>query len=329
MTMGIPSVLPCRLALALLGALITTGALAQGAWPSRPVKFIVPFAPGGGADATARILALEMSKTLGQQVIIESRGGGGGTIGVAAGMKSPPDGYTVFLGTPGPIAVSPTLVPDLPYDPTRDMAPVSRLSTASLLMAVPGSSSIRSLQELIATARAKPGSLSYATGGNGTSHHLAGELLQQMTGTHMTHVPYKGTSPATTDTLAGQVAMGIIDLHSALPLVRSGKLRSIGTTGGNRSPFAPDIATIAESGLPGFDVTTWFIMGAPAGVPRDIITRLNAEVVRALAIPEVRDRILATGNEANSSSPEELGAFVRDEIARWAKVIKTSGVKAG
>lgn len=320
--------LPGVLALALLGAAMPTGVFAQAAWPSKPIRFIVPFPPGGGADATARIVAQELSRTLGQQVLVENRGGGGGTIGVAAGIKSAPDGHTVFLGTPGPIAVSPTLTPDLGYDPTRDMAPVSRLSTAPLLVAVAGSSPIRSLQELIATARAKPGSLSFATGGNGTSHHLAGELLKQMTGISMTHIPYKGTAPATTDTLAGQVPMGILDLHSALPHVRSGKLRSIGTTGEKRAAFAPDIATIAESGLPGFDVSTWFIMGAPAGVPRDVIARLNAETARALALPEVRERILATGNEPNSSTPEELGAFVRDEIAKWAKVITAAGVKA-
>ena len=327
--MGFLTVLRCRVALALLGALIASGVFAQGAWPSKPVKFIVPFPPGGGADATARIVALELSKTLAQQFVVENRGGGGGTIGVAAGMKSPPDGYTVFLGTPGPMVVSPTLLPDLPYDPTRDMAPVSKLATTSLLLAVPGSSSVRSLQDLIAAAKARPGSLSYATGGNGTSHHLAGELLKQMTGIDMTHVPYKGTAPATTDTLAGQVSAGVLDLHSSLPHVRSGKLRSLGTTGAKRAAFAPDIATLAESGLPGFDVTTWFIVGAPAGVPRDIIMRLNAELARALATPDVRERILASGNEPISSSPEELGAFIRDEIAKWAKVIKASGVKAG
>ncbi|MBI2959781.1 MAG: tripartite tricarboxylate transporter substrate binding protein [Betaproteobacteria bacterium] len=327
--MRFPTALPCALALALLGLSISTGASAQGAWPSKPIRFIVPFPPGGGADATARIIAQELSKSFGQQVIVENRGGGGGTVGVGAGMKSPPDGHTVFLGTPGPIAVSPTLLPDLAYDPRRDMAPVSKLSTAALLVAVPGSSAIRSLGDLIAAARAKPGSLSFATGGTGTSHHLAGELLKQMTGIDMTHIPYKGTAPATTDTMAGQVPLGIIDLHSALPHVRSGKLRSIGTTGAKRSAFAPDIATIAENGLPGFDVTTWFIMGAPAGVPREVIARLNAETARALALPEVRERILGTGNEPASSTPEELAAFVREEIARWAKVIKAAGVKAG
>ena len=315
-------------ALALFVASISSGAFAQSAWPSKPIRFIVPFPPAGSADATARIVAQELSRTLGQRVVVENRAGGGGTIGVAAGVKSAPDGYTVFLGTPGPIAVSPTLMPDLPYDPARDMAPVSKLATAPLLVAVPASSPIRTLQELIATAKAKPGSLSFATAGNGTSYHLAGEMLKQMVEISMTHVPYKGTAPATTDTLAGQVPLGILDLTSALPHVRSGKLRSIGITSGRRSDLAPDIATIAESGLPGFDVTTWFIMGAPAGVPRDIIARLSAETARALAIPEVRERVLATGNEPVSSSPEELGAFVREEITRWAKVIKAAGVKA-
>ena len=325
--MRLMTALACAVALAL--ASFSTGVFAQGAWPSKPIIFIVPYPPAGSADALARIVAQELSKSLGQRVIVENRAGGGGTIGVAAVIKSPPDGYTLFLGTPGPIAVSPTLMPDLAYDPARDMAPVSKLATAPLLVAVPASSSIRSLQELIATARAKPGSLSFATAGNGTSYHLAGELLKQMVDISMTHVPYKGTAPATTDTLAGQVSAGILDLTSALPHVRSGKLRSIGITSGRRTDLAPDIATIAESGLPGFDVTTWFIMGAPAGVPRDIVTRLNAETVRALAIPEVRERILATGNEPISSTPEELAAFVRDEIARWAKVIKAAGVKAG
>jgi tripartite-type tricarboxylate transporter receptor subunit TctC len=208
------------------------------------------------------------------------------------------------------------------------MAPVSKLAILPLLLAVPVSSPIRSLQDLIATARAKPGSLSYATAGNGTAHHLAGELLKQMAGIDMTHVPYKGSGPAATDTLAGQVSVGFLDTSSSLALVRSGKLRSLGTTGEKRTALAPDIATLAESGLPGFDASGWFILGAPAGMPREIITRLNAETVRALAIPEVRERMLASGNEPVSSSPEELGAFIRDEIAKWAKVIKVAGVKA-
>ena len=317
--------MPCALALALVG--VSTGVFAQG-WPSKPVKFIVPFPPGGGADATARIVVQELSKALGQQLVIENRGGGGGTIGVAAGMKSTPDGYTLFLGATGAMAISPTLVPELPYDPTRDMAPVSKLAISPLLLAVPVSSSIRSLQDLIATARAKPGSLSYATAGNGTAHHLAGELLKQMAGIDMTHVPYKGSGPAATDTLAGQVQVGFLDTSSSLALVRSGKLRSLGTTGEKRTALAPDIATLAESGLPGFDASGWFIMGAPAGVPRDIITRLNAETVRVLSIPEVRERMLASGNEPISSSPEELGAFIRDQIVKWAKVIKAAGIKA-
>ena len=315
----------CTLALALVG--VFTGVFAQG-WPLKPVKFIVPFPPGGGADATARIVAQELSKALGQQFVIDNRGGGGGTIGVAAGMKSAPDGYTLFLGATGAMAISPTLVPNLPYDPTRDMAPVSKLVISPLLLAVPVSSPIRSLQDLIATARAKPGSLSYATAGNGTAHHLAGELLKQMAGIDMTHVPYKGSGPAATDTLAGQVSVGFLDTTSSLALVRSGKLRSLGTTGEKRTALAPDIPTFAENGLPGFDASGWFIMGAPAGVPRDIITRLNAESVRALAIPEVRERMLASVNEPISSSPEELGAFIRNEIAKWAKVIKVAGIKA-
>lgn len=326
--MRIPAALPCALALAIFGVSVPSTAFAQGAWPSKQIRFIVPYPPAGSADALARIVAQELSKTLGQRVIVENRSGGGGTIGVAAGIKSAPDGYTVFLGTPGPIAVSPTLLPDLAYDPTRDMAPVSKLATAPLLVAVPAASTIRSLAELIASARAKPDSLAFATAGNGTSYHLAGELLKQIMDIRMTHVPYKGTAPATTDTLAGQVSFGILDLTSALPHVRSGKLRSIGITSGRRSDLAPDIATVAESALPGFDVTTWFIMGAPAGVPREIVARLSAETARALALAEVRERVLATGNEPVSSTPEELGAFVRDEIARWAKVIKSAGIKA-
>jgi tripartite-type tricarboxylate transporter receptor subunit TctC len=323
--MRFPAVLRCTLALALFG--VSTGAVAQG-WPAKPVKFIVPFPPGGGADATARIIAQELSKGLGQQFVLENRGGGGGTIGVAAGIASAPDGYTVFLGATGALAISPTLVPTLAYDPRRDMSPVSKLAISPLLVAVPASSPIRSLQDLLAAARAKPGSLSYATAGNGTAHHLAGELLLQMAGISMTHVPYKGSGPAATDTLAGQVPVGFLDTTSSLSLVRAGKLRSLGTTGEKRTALAPDIATFAESGLPGFDASGWFVLGAPAGVPRDIVMRLNADTVRALAIPDVRERMLASGNEPVSSSPEELGAFIRDEIAKWAKVIKVAGVKA-
>ena len=326
--MRLLTALPCAVALALLGMSIATGAAAQGAWPSKPIRFIVPFPPGGSADVMGRIIATELSKSLSQQFIIENRSGGGGTIGVAAGLKSPPDGYTVFLGASGAMAISPTLVPDLPYDPTRDMAPVSKLAMAPLALVVPASSPMRSVRDLIATAKAKPGSLSYGSAGNGTTQHLAGELLKQMAGIDMTHIPYKGSVPAVTDTLAGQVPLAIVDLTSALAHIRSGKLRALGTAGGKRTAIAPDIAALAEGGLPGFDVTSTFIMGAPAGVPRDIITRLNAATVRVLAIPEVRERILASGLEAISSTPEELGAFVRDEIAKWAKVIKASGIKA-
>ncbi len=320
--------LPRAVALALLGMSIITGVFAQGAWPSKSIKFIVPFPPAGSADVMARIVATDLSKALGQQFIIENRSGGGGIIGVAAGLKSPPDGYTVFLGATGAMAISPTLVPDLPYDPMRDMAPVSKLAIVPLVLVVPVSSSMHSLQDLIAAARARPGSLSYGSAGHGTGHHLAGELLKQMAGIDMTHVPYKGSAPATTDTLAGQVPVAILDLTSALPHVRSGKLRALGTTGGRRTALAPDLASMAEGGLPGFDVTSWFIMGAPAGVPRGIITRLNAEMVRVLAIPEVRERMLASGLEASSSSPGELGAFIRDEIAKWAQVINAAGIKA-
>jgi tripartite-type tricarboxylate transporter receptor subunit TctC len=328
MTMSFLTALPRAVALALLGMSIATGAVAQGAWPSKPIRFIVPFPPGGSADVMGRIIATELSKALGQQIIIENRSGGGGTIGVAAGLKALPDGYTVFLGASGAMAISPTLVPDLPYDPTRDMAPVSKLALAPLALVVPASSPMRSLQDLIATARAKPGSLSYGSAGNGTTQHLAGELLKQMAGIDMTHVPYKGSVPAVTDTLAGQVPLAIVDLTSALAHVRSGKLRALGTAGGRRTAIAPDIPTVAEAGLPGFDVTSTFIMGAPVGVPRDIINRLNAETVRVLATPEVRERILASGLEAVSSSPEELGAFVRDEITKWAQVIKAAGIQA-
>ena len=328
------------LLVALLPAVVITDSLAQSpsaaavaaaasaGWPNKPIKFIVPFPPGGGADAMARVIATELSRTLGQQFVIENRGGGGGTIGVAAGMKAAPDGYTVFLGATGALAISPTLVPNLPYDPTRDMAPISKLAISPLVLTVPLNSPIKTLADFLAAGRQKPSALSYGTAGNGTAHHLGGELLKQMSGIDMTHVPYKGSGPASVDVLAGQIPAAIIDTTAALPHVRAGKLRAIGSMGERRTSLAPDIPTLAEQGLPGYDAGGWFVLGAPAGTPLEIIRRINAATVAALAQPEVRERTIASGNEPISSTPEELGAFIRNELAKNARVIKAAGIKA-
>ena len=303
-------------------------ATSASGWPNKPIKFIVPFPPGGGADAMARVIATELSRTLGQQLVIENRGGGGGTIGVAAGMKAAPDGYTVFLGATGALAISPTLMPNLSYDPTRDMAPISKLAISPLVLTVPLNSPIKTLADFLAAGRQKPSALSYGTAGNGTAHHLGGELLKQMSSIEMTHVPYKGSGPASVDVLAGQIPAAIIDTTAALPHVRAGKLRAIGSLGERRTSLAPDIPTLAEQGLPGYDAGGWFVLGAPAGTPMEIIRRINAATVAALAQPEVRERTIASGNEPISSTPEELGSFIRNELAKNARVIKAAGIKA-
>ena len=311
--------------MALLALVVAGGALAQSAYPARPIRFIVPFPPGGAADAVARMVGQEMAKTFGQQVVVENRGGGGGTIGVGAGVRSAPDGYTIFLATTASVAINPMFMSKPPYDSIREITPISLLAVSPLLVVVPAASPIKTLQELIAAARANPGSISYGTAGTGTPHHLAGELLNQMFGVKLNHVPYKGSAPAAIDLVAGQIPAAIIDVTSIITQVRGGRARALASLGAKRTAAAAEVPSMEEAGVQNFDMAGWFMLGAPAGTPREIIVKLNQEVVRILALPEIRERFIASGNEARSKSPEEMAVFIRGEVDKWSRVVKASG----
>ena len=301
----------------------------QSAYPSKPIRFIVPFPPGGATDPVARMVGAELSKSLGQQVVVENRGGGGGTIGVDIGVRSAPDGYTIFLGSTGGIGINPVLMAKPPYDPVRDIAPISMLALSPLLIVVPPASPLRSVQDLIAQAKARPGSLSYGTAGSGTLHHLAAEMLKQRYGFDMTHVPYKGSGPAATDMVGGQLPVAFLDVSSIINHIRGGRARALVNTGEKRSAVAPDIPSIAEAGIPDFDAVGWFMLGAPANTPAEVIPLLNREMVRILGTTEIRERFIASGIEAKSSTVEEVSAFIRDELAKWSRVIRTAGITPG
>jgi len=303
------------------------GAAAQS-YPAKPIRFIAPFPPGGSADTIGRLLAQELAKSLGQPVLVENRPGAGGNIGVDLVAKSPPDGYTIGIGAAGALTINQSLMGKLPYDPLRDLAPVSKLADIPIVLAAAGSTPAASVGELIAVAKAKPGVLSFASAGNGTAMHLSGELFKLMTGVDMAHIPYKGSSPATTDLVSGQVPVAFVDLSSALPQIRAGRIKGLAVASGKRTITAPDIPTIAESGVPGYDAVGWFGVIAPAGTPRDVTARLNAEIVRIMALPEVRDRALAVGAEPATTTPEGFAAFIAAEIPKWERVVKASGAKA-
>ncbi len=296
------------------------------AWPAKSIRFIVSFPPGGSADIIARALAQKLSESLGQQVLVDNRAGAGGNIGVDLAAKSAPDGYTIVLGAAGAIAINQSLMGSLPYDPLKDLAPISLLATIPIVLAVHPSTPANSVRELIALAKAKP--LAFASAGNGTAMHLSGELFKLRTGLDLQHVPYKGSGPAVTDLMGGQVPVAFVDLSSALPHIRSGKVRGLAVASGKRTITAPEIPTIAESGVSGYDAVGWFGLFAPAGTPRDIINRLNAEVRRIMQLPDVRERALASGAEPAADTPEEFAAYIRTEIPKWAEVVKVSGAKA-
>jgi len=306
---------------------LSSGAFAQS-YPSKPIRFIAPFPPGGSADTIARLLAQEMTKSFGQQVVVENRPGAGGNIGVELVAKSPPDGYTVGIGAAGALAINQSLMGKLPYDPQKDLAAVAKLADIPIVLAVANATSAASVRDLIAAAKAKPGTLSFASAGNGTAMHLSGELFKLMAGVDMAHVPYKGSSPAVTDLVSGQVPVAFVDLSSALPQIRAGRIRGLAVASGTRTITAPDLPTIAESGVPGYDAVGWFGVIAPAGAPKDAIAKLNAEIVRIMALPEVRDRALAVGAEPSTGTPEAFAAFIAAEIPKWERVVKASGATA-
>jgi tripartite-type tricarboxylate transporter receptor subunit TctC len=291
-------------------------------WPAKPIRFIVPFTPGGGNDTIARLVGQKLSAALGQQVIVDNRAGAGGTIGAEAAARSAPDGYTMFLAGVATHGINPNLRSKLPYDPVKDFQPVSLIASAPLIVVVHPSLPVRNTRELIALAKSKPGQVTYASNGAGGSSHMAVELFNMMTGTKMLHVPYKGLSPALTDLISGQVQVMFSSAVAMLPQVKSGRLRAIAMTGAKRSPALPDVPTVAESGVPGYETGSWYGVVVPAGTPKPIVGRLAQEIAAISKSPEVNQRLVEDAAIPVGSTPDEFGAFIRKELARWAKVVQ-------
>jgi tripartite-type tricarboxylate transporter receptor subunit TctC len=317
------------LALLLLAVSWSLPSLGQApdTWPSRPIRFILPFPPGGGTDILGRVIADRLSASLGQPVVIENRGGAGGNVGAEAAAKAAPDGYSIVLVAPS-LAISPTLYAKLNYDPVRDFAPVSLVATVPNVMVTHPSVAAQTLQEFIALAKGKPGGMNFGSGGNGTSNHLAGELFNLVTGVKLVHIPYKGVNLAMNDVLSGEIHLVVIGIPAAAPHIRSGKLRALALIAPQRSRTLPEVPTVAEAGLADFEVTTWYGVLAPAGTPRPIVARLNAELVRIMHTPDLKERLDAMGTEPRTSTPEEFSAYIRQEIAKWGDVIRKAGLKA-
>ena len=294
-------------------------------YPAKPIRMIVPFTPGGSTDVIARVIAHKLSETMGVQVLIDNRPGAGGNIGVELTAKSPPDGYTLVMGHIGTMAVNPTLYKRLPYDPVRDFAPVALVALVPNLLAIHPALPVKTPKELIALARANPGRLNYGSSGAGGTPYLACEYLKLAAKLDITHVPYKGAAPMAADLAAGQVEMTITGIPSLLPFVRSNRVRVLAVTSAQRIAFMPNVPTLAETVLPGFEAISWYGVLAPAATPKDIVARLNAEIVKAAANPDTAERLSAEGANPSAGTPEQFGAFIKSEIVRWGKVIKATG----
>jgi tripartite-type tricarboxylate transporter receptor subunit TctC len=307
-------------------AIAASTAMAQQ-YPARPVRFVVPFAPGGSVDTLARTIGPRLADVMGQQIVVDNRPGGNGDIGMLIVAKAPPDGYTMLLGYIANLAIAPSLYPKMPYDPARDYSPVTQIATSPNVMTAHPSVPARGLQELIALAKAKPGSVNFASTGVASVGHLTGELLNSLAGMKMTHVPYKGGGQAIIDLVGGHVQVMFSGFSAAMPHIKSGKARALATTGARRSPALPDVATIAEQGFPGVEATAWYGVLVPAGTPRPVVVRLHGELVKILKLPDVVQRLDALGFEMVGSTPEQFAAYMRAETVKWAKVVKASGAK--
>jgi len=312
-------------AAAMIVAAIVTAADAQ-TYPVKPVRFVSPFPAGGVNDIIARIVAQKISETLGQQWVVENRPGAGGNIGTDYVAKAAADGYTLLNGGMGSLTVNP-FTGKVPYDSLRDFTPIVVMARAPNVVTVHPALPVASVAQLIALARARPGQLNYASGGVGSTPHLSGALFASMARIRIVHVPYKGGALATVDLLAGQVELSFLGIPSSLAFVRDGKLRGLAVTGMQRSPELPDVPTVHEAGLPGYEVNPWYGMLAPAGTPRDIVARLNAEIARIVRLPEISRQFAAQGVEAAASTPEEFAAIIRADLAKWGKVIREIGVR--
>ena len=316
-----------RLTLTALLLALAAGSIFAQAYPAKPVRLVVPFPPSGGNDVFARLLAQKLGEAWKQQVLVENRPGAGGNIGTEFAARAAPDGYTLLLGHTGTLAINPALYTKTGYDPQRDFAPIALLASAPLVLVAHPASPFHSVSELLAQARAKPGEINFASSGSGTGSHLSGELLQVLAGIKLTHVPYKGTSPAITDVLGGQVPMMFSVLPTALPQIRAGKLRAIAVTGSARMPQLPDVPTVAESGVPEFESTLAYGILAPRGTPEGVIEEIRAQLARVAATREWRERIEFEGAVPLSGTPAEFAALIRVQGEKWGKVIRAAGIR--
>ena len=296
-------------------------------YPSKPIRLICPFPPAGAVDIASRATAYELSRILGQPVAVENKPGAGGNLGGAEAVRSAPDGYTLFMTTSGIQAINPALYAKMAFDPNKDLVPVAALVSLNNVLVVHPSVPAKTVQEVIALAKKDPGKWTYASSGNGTSIHMSGAMFTQLTGTDMLHIPYKGSGPAVTDLLAGQVNMMFDNIPSSLPHIKAGKLRALATTGAKRDPALPDLPTLAEAGVRGYESGVWFGLSVPAGTPREIIVKLNAAALQAAKAPEFVKRMTDLGYNLIPSTPEQMAAMNRAELARWAPIVKSSGAK--
>jgi tripartite-type tricarboxylate transporter receptor subunit TctC len=300
---------------------------AHAQYPNKTIRFILPFPPGGGTDTLARILSGKLAEGLGQQVVLDNRPGAGANIGAEIAAKSPPDGYTLLMGNVAH-AINVSLYSKLNYNFVRDFAPVSLLASTPNIVVVHPSIPAKSIKELVALAKARPNALDFASSGSGSSAHLAGVLFQQLSNVQMNHIPFKGGGPAVIALVGGEVAVGFATTPSVIGHIKAGKLRGLAVTGGKRSPSTPDLPTVNEAGVKGYEVTGWYGMLVPAGTPKDTITRLHAESIKVIKLPDVKERIETVGFETIGTTPEEFGGFVRNEVDKWTKVVKASGARA-
>lgn len=313
----------------LLSAVLLAGTarVAAQEYPSKPVRLIVPFAPGGGNDIVARAIAQQLSASLGRQFVVDNRAGAGGVVGAELAAKSPADGYTLFLGGVGSHAVNPNLHAKLPYDPVMDFAPITLIASAPSVLVVHPSVPARTIEEFTALAKANPGKLNFASNGNGSSAQLAAVLYESMAGVRMVHVPYKGLAPALADLLSGEVQLMFSSMVAIIPHIKTGRLRALAVTGRKRSPLLPEVPTLEESGLRGYEAGSWYGILAPAGTPPQIVAKLNAEIVQALQRPAIRERLAAEGAEAIGGTPGEFAAHINAELARVGKILRDGGVR--
>jgi tripartite-type tricarboxylate transporter receptor subunit TctC len=310
------------------GLLAANDAAAQATYPNKTITIIVPFSAGGTTDILARIIGQGLNKELGQSVVIDNRAGAGGNIGGQLAARAAPDGYTLFMGTVGTHAINAALYKKMPFDPVKDFTPLTRVAMVPNLLVANPAQPFKTVKELIAYGKANPGKLNFGSSGSGSSIHLSGELFKSMAGVDMVHVPYKGSAPAVTDLLGNQIAIMFDNLPSAIQHVRSGKLRAIAVTTAKRSPELPDVPTIAEAGVPGYEATSWFGMFAPAGTPPDVVAKLNTALAKVLADAEVKKKIAGQGGEPYAEKPEQFADFIRKESVKWSKVVKDSGATA-